>query len=329
MGYQVWAIDTLGGYASAYNLSKKLRTEVKQMVKFRQFADIKDATQQGKNKGDTFHWDVFSRLVTKGRTLVETNTMPETNFTITQGTLTITEAGNSVPYTGKLDNLSELPVTNIINKQLKRDASEAFDIMAHEQFNSTLLRFVGTNATTGAGVLTTNGTATATNSSAFSTVYHKNIMDTMRERNIAPYSGDDYFALSWPTTLRTFKNNLESIKIYTPEGFGMVKNGEIGRYEKCRFVEQTHIPKGGAADSTTWDPYTNTADAWDNGLSDWIFFFGQDAVAEAIAIPEEIRGKLPGDYGRSKGVAWYYLGGFGIVYTDALNSNILKWDSAS
>ena len=29
-----------------------------------------------------------------------------------------------------------------------------------------------------------------------------------------------------------------------------------------------------------------------------------DTVAEAIAVPEEIRGKIPSDYGRSKGVAW-------------------------
>lgn len=290
---------------------------------------MKDATQQGKSKGDTFHWNVFSDVQTNGNTLTETSTMPETNFTITQGTLTITEAGNSVPYSGKLDNLSEQPVTTIINKVLKNDATKTFDRLAHAQFNATPLRFVGTNGTTGAGVLTTNGTATATNSNAFSTVFHKTVIDTMKERNIPPYEGDDYFALAWPTTLRTFKNNLETIKQYTSEGFTMIKNGEIGRYENCRFVEQTNIPKGGAADSTTWSAYTNTADAWDNALSDWIYFFGDDSVAEAIAVPEEMRGKIPTDYGRSKGVAWYYLGGFGIVHTSAAQARIVKWDSAS
>jgi hypothetical protein len=39
---------------------------------------------------------VFSDVALVGGVLVETNTMPETNFTIVQGTLTITEAGNSV-----------------------------------------------------------------------------------------------------------------------------------------------------------------------------------------------------------------------------------------
>lgn len=40
------------------NLSKMLRMQVQPLVKFRQFADIKDATQQGTKKGDTYHWNV-------------------------------------------------------------------------------------------------------------------------------------------------------------------------------------------------------------------------------------------------------------------------------
>jgi hypothetical protein len=106
-------------------------------------------------------------------------------------------------------------------------------------------------------------------------------------------------------------------------------NGEIGRYENCRFVEQTNIPKGGAADSTTFNAFTNTADAWNGGFSDWIFFFGEDTVAEGVAIPDEIRAKIPTDYGRSKGVAWYGLSGFGLVHAaDQEQARIVKWDSA-
>lgn len=52
---QVWAVDSLGGYAHADNLSKLFREAVQPECKFRQFADVKDATQQGMRKGDTFH----------------------------------------------------------------------------------------------------------------------------------------------------------------------------------------------------------------------------------------------------------------------------------
>ena len=127
------------------------------------------------------------------------------------------------------------------------------------------------------------------------------------------------------------KDDLEAIHQYTEQGFRLIHNGEIGRYENVRFVEQTHIPKGGAADTTTWNASTGTADAWDNQGpgSDWAFFFGEDTVAEGIVIPEEMRGKIPSDFGRSKGIAYYALLGFGKTQTGAGQHRIVKWDSAS
>ena len=336
MAGQVWAVNSLGGYMYSLNLSEELRMAVQPAVKFRQFADVKDATQQGKKKGDIFTWDVYQDAATRAaQTLVETNTMPETNFTIVQGTLTMNEAGNSVPYSGKLDDLSFHPVKTIVQKVLKNDATKWFDAAAQAQFNATPLRVVPTAGTsTTAITLTTNGTATLTNNVAFRKEHAKLVVDTMKERNIPPYIADDYYAIAWPTTLRSLKNDLETIHQYTGEGLAMIMNGEIGRYENMRYVEQTNIPKGGAANSTTWNAFTHTSDVWDNALSDWIFFFGSDTVAEAIATPEEMRGKIPTDYGRSKGIAWYYLGGFGLVHpldsaNNSKNARIVKWDSAA
>lgn len=323
MAGQVWAVNSLGGFMYSRQLSNVLRMAVQPLVKFRQFADVRDASQQGKKKGDVFTWDVFSDVATAGGSLVETNTMPETNFTITQGTLTINEAGNSVPYSGKLDNLSKFPVMELIQKVLKNDAVKSFDRLAWDQFDNTVLRVVPTGGTdTAAVTLTTNGTATLTNNVAFNNGHAKSVVDLMKERNIPAYMGDDYYALAWPSTLRTFKNNLETIHQYSESGFKLIMNGEVGRYENIRYVEQTNIVKGRSTDGITGTP-------WTNGKSDWIFFFGNDTVAEAIAVPEEMRGKIPSDYGRSKGVAWYYLGGFGIVHTLASNARIVKWDSAA
>ena len=110
---------------------------------------------------------------------------------------------------------------------------------------------------------------------------------------------------------------------------GYIKFGEVGRYEDTTFVEQSMIPKGGAADSTTFDPYTDTADAWNNGKASWAMFFGDDPVTEASVVPEEIRAKLPEDYGRDRGAAWYALCGFGITHPDAANSRIVMFDSAA
>ena len=214
-----------------------------------------------------------------------------------------------MPYTGKLDNLSELPVTNIINKVIKNDAKKAFDIAAEAQFSYTPLHICEDGSSTTAVNLMTASTNTDTASVEMGKGHVKAIRDVMVERNIPPYMGDDYIAISWPTTYRTFKNDLESIKQYTTEGFKMILNGEVGRYENIRFIEQTNIAKDGST------------------YSDWCYFMGDDTVAEAVAVPEEIRGKIPGDYGRSKGVAWYYLGGFGLIHTAQLQARIIRWGS--
>jgi len=238
--------------------------------------------------------------------------------------MTITEYGNSVPYSGKLDNLSLHPVREIVRKVLKNDAKKALDLAAANQFALTPLR---ASALNGSSItFDTDTTPTNINGVALGTYHVKQIIDWMKERNIPAFMGDDYYALAWPTTFRSFKDELESIHQYVETGFQFIMNGEIGRYEGTRFVEQTNIVKGGSVIGTP-------AGVWSGGLSDWALFFGEDTVAEAIAVPEEIRGKIPTDFGRERGVAWYYLGGFGIVHpNDAgtnINARVVMWDSAT
>ena len=143
------------------------------------------------------------------------------------------------------------------------------------------------------------------------------------KRKHKAYTNDDYIGIAWPSTLRTLKNNLETIHQYTVPGIQLIFNAEIGRYENVRFIEQTNIPKGISSDGGL------TGTAWTGAASDWIFFMGEDTVAEGVAIPEEMRAKIPTDFGRSKGVAWYYLGGFGLVQTAASEARVVMWDSAA
>ncbi len=323
MAGQVWSINVLGGYMWAPELSNILRTAVQPLCKFRQFADAKDFTDKGLHKGQNFYWDVYNDVATQGTTLVETTTIPVTNYTIAQGTGTVQEYGNSVPFTGLLDNLSKHPVTEIINKSLKNDCKKAMDMSAWGQFLTTLLRVQAIGGTdTAAIVLSTTGTMTVTNTVGFHKGHLKSIVDAMKERNIPTYMGDEYFGVAWPSTWRPMKNDLESVYQYRDAGFQMIYNGEIGKYEGVRFIEQTNIPHG------KYSAATGLFTAWSQSMSDWAFFFGEDTVAEALVIPEEMRGAIPSDYGRSRGVAWYYLGGFALTQTQALQSRIVMWDSA-
>jgi N4-gp56 family major capsid protein len=332
-----WTVPAEGGYLYADELSEVLRSQVQPLTKFRQLADAEDGTQKGLNRGELFTWDVYSNVGTQGRALDETTPMPETGFTIIQHSLTVTEAGNAVPFTQKLEFLSFHSVSRIIDKALKDDARKFFDIACWEQFNRTQLHVVPASGTsTTAITLSTTGLTglTDTNNIEYSDSHAKLIADMMKERNIPPFIQDDYVAISHPSTYRTLKNSMETKYSNTETGLAYIFSGEIGRYEGVRYIEQNFIPKGGAKDTLTtgvppFDAYAGQADPWNNGKSSWIFFCGGDTVTEAIVIPEEIRAKLPGDFGRSKAIAWYYLGGFGLVHDDALNGRVVKWNSAA
>lgn len=309
MSGQVWQTNSLGGYMWAPNLSRKLRTALQPMVRYRQFCDAREAF--GLGKGDTFNWNVYSDTVGEGGTLDELQTMPETNFTIGQNSLTVNEYGISVPFTKKLDDLSEHPVTEIIHKVLKNDARKVLDKAAHAQFeNGIRIRVTGsTDALT--EFTEDDPTFNAVTSVAFGNNHAKAIADEMAERDIPTFDGNNYMSIARPSALRNFKDDLESIHQYTSEGWHVIMNGEKGRYEGIRFCEQTNVAAKG---------YSAT---------DQIFFFGSDTVVEAFAIPEEIRGKIPTDYGRSRGIAWYALLGYGVVHTQLDQQRILEWGSAA
>jgi N4-gp56 family major capsid protein len=307
MSGQIWSTPSLGGYMYSDNLSRELRTAVQPMTRFRQFCDVREAF--GLGKGETFNWNIFSDVADEGQELSETETMPETNYTITQNSLTIAEYGNSVPFTKTLDDLSEQPILEIIHKVLKNDARKVIEDLAYAQFLLTPLTATSTSAV--AFTLTTNGTHSGAATHALAAAHVKVVSDTLAERNIPTFDGTHYMSIARPSALRTFKNDLESINQYTSEGWQVIMNGEKGRYEGIRFVEQTHIAAAG---------WTNT---------DRVFFFGQDTVVEAVAIPEEIRGKIPTDYGRSRGVAWYAELGYGLVHDEAAQARIIRWGSTS
>lgn len=324
---QLWQTPDEGGYLWSPNLSKTLRMQQRALAKFRQLADAQDAVDSGLGRGDTFFWNAFTPVAQGGRKLSETENMPETSFKVKQRSLKIDEWGNSVPYTFKLDALAAQNVKSIIDKVLKFDARDTFDVEVFNKLRSTPLVASPTGGTaTNSVVVSQTGIPATTNNVELGIGHVKAISDWMKEWNIPPYIADDYVAVSHVTTLRPFKDELEGVFKYTEAGIGRIFNGEIGRYESCRFIEQNLIKKGGAYNSATYDP-RSTAAPWQNGKSSWAFFMGGDTVTEAVVIPEEIRAKLPGDYGRSRGIAWYGLCGFGLVHPEAEFARVVQWGS--
>ena len=293
MSGQLWVTDSLGGYLANPTLSKKLRLFASPEMRFRQFVGLKEAF--GMHKDDTKIFDKVTAISTAGGTLIETDTMPEHNFTVNRGSITITEYGNSVPYTGKLEALSEFDVDNTCQKVLRKDQVSVIDKAVAAQFQASDAKYVC--LTTTSGTLTTNGTAGGTAGCNLNDYHVKQIVDQLRKWNVPNVDGDNYVSVGSVNALRGLRDDdkwLDASKYGKPE---RLFSHEVGKHYSARFVEEN-----------------NSLSNVLGGSYGEAVFFGDDAVMEAVAIPEEVRAKIPTDYGRSKGVAWYFLGGWQIVW---------------
>lgn len=260
-------------------------------MKFRQFCNVKEAF--GKRRGATAMWDKVSNITTAGNTLTETSTIPRRNFTVTQGSVVITEYGNAIDYTFKLETLSEYGVPEAVEKVLRNDLAKVLDSAAGAQFaTADIVAQVHSTAST---EFKTNGTATTTASANPSDKNWRDVIDYMKKLDMPRYSGEDYVSINSINALRGLYDYLEATFAYTTREH--MYSGEVGRYYGCRAIETTHY-------------LHNTA----GGSYGQAIFFGDDAVWEAIAVPEEIRANVPADFGRDQALAWYYLGGFAKVW---------------
>lgn len=319
-------------YYYSLNLSAVLRHAVQPKCYFRQFCTVRDPQSEGYvglNNGDIYHWNVYGNLqgfANDDGILDENEEMPTGNYKVYQGTMRVNERGRMVKYTGKLENLSKHSLKDIIDTVLSNDAKKALDVSAYKEFKKAPLRVAPTGGnSTSSVVLSTTGSTAITNNVALGIGHVKAIRDIMSTRNIPPHRGTDFGCVSTAPVLRPFKNDLESIRKYTPEGYARVVNGEIGRYENTIFYEQTNI---------TPDTYPTLNPAWANNASGEAIFFGGDTVAQAVVIAEEMRAKIPTDMGRSKGIGWYSLLGFGITHPrndddGSHDARIIVWDSAA
>ena len=302
-------------------LSKFLRYSAQPGLKFRQFADVKDA--MGKEQGDSFNFPKVANVSAIGGTLTETSTIPQASQTITKGTLSITEYGNSVPFTFKIDTLSQFDLEMIIDKGLKDDMVKVLDAAVHAQFDACKLRAVGT--TTAAQTVTTDGVATATNTSALNEYHIRKMKLELEKRNVPTFMGDSYVFCGSLEAVESLEGAMVSINQYSEIGYEKIFNGEQGMVHGVRIVKDNNATR------YTYDlsGRTRTAKSWSGAKSGEGFMFGKDTVMEGVAVPEQIRAKEVTDYGRSKGLAWYFLGGWQIIWDDEPNAKIVKWDSAA
>lgn len=290
MSGQLWVTNSLGGFLANPPLSKKIRHAAQPMMKFRQFVDAESAA--GKSRGDTFLFDKISNISTQGGTLNETNTIPKNNYTIVQGSLVITEYGNSIPFTLKGQVLAEASVPEIVKTVLRNDMAKVMDTAAAAEFKATdYLAVCSDTATT---VFTTNSAVAVSATANMSDKNVRDIVDKLKTLNVPRYDAQgNYISIAATNMIRGLYDFFEAKVIQT--NMGPAFAGEVGRYYSTRFVEETNI-------------LSNTIGS--GSVLGEAVFFGGDAVKEGLVIPENIRLDIPKDFGRDQAIAWYAMTGF-------------------
>lgn len=296
MGQQVFLTNSLGGFFTNNQLSAQVRYKAQTMQKFRQFCDIEAAA--GTNRGNKVFFDKISNISTGGGTLVETDTIPKRNYTILQGTLTMTEYGNSIPYTQKLKTLSDIQVPETVRTVLMNDMKVVLDSAAATQFMTN--DYIATITNTATTTFGSSGTKVATAGANMSDKNVRDIIDQMKKLNVPRRNDDQYVSVASTNSIRGLYDFFEAKAQLTT--LDPLYIGEVGRYYGCRFVEETN--------------YLSNA-VGSNGLYGEACFFGADAVREGLAIPEEIRVGIPTDFGRDQAIAWYALLGFQQVWSQS------------
>lgn len=303
MAQQTWTYDAPSGVYKNHTMSEQLRYAAIVETKGMQFVTAEPG--YGKKRGESITITRISRLaIPVSGVLQENVNIPEDVLTITTVAITVVEWGRSVPYTSLSTDLSEFNLENIVQRALKDQMKVVLDNACFAAFKTGQIKAEMTGV---ASVnFDTNGTPSQVAAANLNMFGVETIRDYMYfNLNIPPFEGDDYIGLVSTKAKRGVMNDpaWEPWHRYTDPDAKY--NSEIGRMENIRFIEINNV---GALSANPGASQTAQGEA---------LFFGADAVAMAVAEDPELRARIPTDYGRSRGVAWYGILQFGIVWTTA------------
>ena len=321
------------GVLTNNQLSKTFRRVAQPLFKFRQFCDTKFAF--GKGSGESITWLQVANLGNYGGKLTETNTFFETTQPLYRCTSTVNEYGLSIPWTFKSEALSEFDVEEIMRSGLVDDMAKVLEGLAEREFSDTPLKVT---ATTTASLNVCTGTATASNTGGINSLHVRKCILELKKRNIPGFTklGGGYVGILSAGATDCLRGEITDGStggmastgfLGSETGSKIFINGEIGSLHGVRLVEDTF------GTMFAYDPTTRTATSkkslttsrtlktltqatyWQTGAECLeSYFFGSPTVAQVISVPEEIRRKIPTDYGRSKGIAWYAILDFKLMW---------------
>lgn len=326
MAGQSWFSNEVGKYLSNDTLSRKLRAFAQPQTRWRQFVE-KD-TQYGKRSGQKLLFDKRSNLSASpadGALLAENEPIPRDRFGLLQGECIARESGRAIGWSELFAQFSEFETRDPISSALGDHMARALDYRAYGAFDTGKVVYTPT----GSDVAPTfywavDGTAGASAQRDCQVLDLKNIIDAMKEgtygsgaaatgNNSAPvpfWDGANMVAIGSVSWNRAIKDDPEWERAQYYGDPEKLFSGETGRIYGSRNVEDNHISRR------------------INGYGGEVTIIGAEAVMEIVVTGEEIREALPADFGRDQAMAWYYLGGYALIWTyGATSGSTTEYDN--
>ncbi len=304
-----WLYDAPSGVYKNHQMSSKLRMAAIAECKFMQFVQPEEG--YGKGKGESITISRVSNIaVPTSAVLSEGTEIPQDEIVLSTIAITVQELGRAVPYTSLVNDLSKFDISNVIQKKLRDQMALVLDGLAADAFQAGKVKAIPSGVA--ALTMDTDGTASTTATVNLNAYHIAQIRDYMfTTLNIAPYEGGDYMCLASTKALRGLKSDPDWEVWHKYTDPKAKYNSEVGKFEGIRFIEVNNT----AAMSGSLGSGSVLGEA---------VFFGDDAVAMAVAQDPELRTEAPKDFGRSKSVAWYGVLAFKQTWSDSSSAGEAK-----
>jgi N4-gp56 family major capsid protein len=282
-------------------MSKEIRYAAVEQFEIAQFARKEPGF--GRKKGDTINITKIKNIAVPDSAYLDEHTdIPVDEITMGTVGITARELGRAVQYTSLAQDFARFDVEIPVQKRLRDQLAAVNDSLAGTAFKETYVRAVPTSAT---GVTFDTPAFADVATDNINVTHCGAIRDQMRSVYKIPfYEAGNYIGLGSTKLLRGIKNDpdFQNWRYWLKPGDVLFKS-EVGTVEQIRWIEitNTDVLSGSAG----------AASVLGEGL-----VFGEDGVAIAEVVTPELRAAIPGGYGRWKGMAWYGVLGYQLIWNE-------------
>ena len=277
-----------------------VRAALRSLPVMRSVADVRPVALT--NPGTTLKFAVYANLSAATTALTETSDVtPVALANPSQVTVTVTEYGNAVEQTEKVNMATFSSIDTMIGDAIAYNAADTLDqLVATALTSGTVVKYGGSRTST----------ATLTATDVLSTTMLRKAQTTLLESNAQPRVGDLYTLFIHPRQAfdlraETGAGGFVDIHKYTTDNVGNLLTGTIGVLEGFQVVQTSRVPSttSGASSATVYSAVAVGKEA----LLEASVYDVQTVVAPQIDILR-----------RKSALGWKYFGGWGIFRDEAV-----------